>query len=125
MKAAHIRKVRKRAEEFTRILGVDPEQSEENRRLWTDRMAGLIAGIRGRDQSGMTGSTHRSRRNERRAMADHLWIMLGHDLPELCDALIEANQRNELLTRALRRNGLDNDGNLLPDRQEQVDAVDA
>ena len=123
MKAAHIKKVLKRAEEFRRVLGVDPEQGEESRELWTNRMSNLIAGIQGWDQSGMEGRTHRARRNERRAIADHLWIMLGHDLPEMCEALVEANRLVARLRSSLRRNGLDDDGNLLPEKQDQVDAV--
>jgi hypothetical protein len=109
VKAAHIVKVRKRAEQFKVILGVT---AEDDRELWMNRMAEVIGAIRGRDISS-SGITTKMRRNQRRAMADALWLLVAHDLPEMCDALLAANQKNHSLRSALFRNGLDENGNSL------------
>lgn len=124
MKAAHIKKIRERAEQFQRMLGVDPEASEESRRLWTGRMASAISSVLGHDQSGATASSQRARRAERRAMADGLWVLIARDLTEMCDALLEANREVQRLRTVLHRAGIDDVGELLPEKPEAVKVIE-
>jgi hypothetical protein len=105
MKAAHIRKVRDRIERAQAILldGAEPEGHE----AWTDRMAGLIAGVR---KDRLTS------RKSRQAAASAIWMLFFSDMPGVCDALIEANQliaqqRRQIgaLHVALREHGIELD----------------
>jgi hypothetical protein len=128
MKAVHIRKIRDRAERFKTILGITPDMDHD---LWANRMAEVIAGIRGRDHSDVDNiKSKRGRKNYRRQVADEMWRVIAVDLPEMCDALLQAQQDAQILRRdvnylqaALRRNGLDPNGNTLPEKAEQVAAV--
>jgi hypothetical protein len=128
MKAVHIRKVRDRAERFKTILGITPDVDHE---LWAGRMAEVIAGIRGRDHSDVDNiKSKRGRKNYRRQVADEMWRVIAIDLPEMCDALLEAQQSAQLLCRdvnrlqaVLRQAGLDPNGNLLPEKEEQIAAI--
>lgn len=124
MKATHIRKVRDRAERFKTILGITPDVDHD---LWANRMAEVIAGIRGRDHSDTDAVTKRGRKNYRRQVADEMWRVIAVDLPEMCDALLEAQQNAQLLRRdvnrleaALRKAGLDPNGDPLPEKQEKL-----
>ena len=120
MKATHIRKVRDRAERFKTILGITPDVDHD---LWAGRMAEAISAIRGRDQSDVDNfKSKRGRRNYRRQVADEMWRVIAIDLPEMCDALLEAQQNAMLFRRdvnrlqaVLRKAGLDPNGNPLSD----------
>ena len=129
MKATHIRKVRDRAERFKTILGITPDVDHD---LWAGRMAEAISAIRGRDHSDVDNiKSKRGRRNYHRQVADEMWRVIAIDLPEMCDALLEAQQDAMLLRRdvnrlqaVLRKAGLDPDGNPLEPQDDVVAYVD-